>query len=479
MCGAGASVPAGASQIAGCNPATSDCLRRVTVPVADFPNAVCNDGSPGVFYVRPGSGADVTKWIVHVQGGGSCSSHTACLERWCGQQGNLPYQANKMSTDWNADGVIDLPLNGAAAGMTSDDPANAFREWTHVWMYYCSSDSWLGRGSDVDYADPAGAGNDFSIDHRGHTILSAARRMLRKENANPAWTTDDGTVVPDLDAATDVIFTGTSAGAKGAIQNADWFLGVLAAPTKRLVIDANMDMTDDVLIGNDIWVNTNANGLGDTPYYSHRITMATASWSSGWNAAVDAFVNESCRAVYEPIGRLDRCSYFGTLLTLMYGGVPFIETETFVRVNLEDSVIDDQWIAPWPTGEQLMVGRTGRYTTKDDFTDLMRQSLEQVFDDTGNNVTAVFGPRCRQHVGLESTGVYTSQTTPDSTDDPALGWVSVGAAISLNDAIWDWYSSAGVLYRTLDTGDVGDPTLANHPVTDPVVQFSAGPRCLY
>ena len=51
-------------------------------------------------------------------------------------------------------------------------------------------------------------------------------------------------MVPDLDAATDVIFTGTSAGAKGAIQNADWFLGVLAAPTKRLVIDANMDMTD-------------------------------------------------------------------------------------------------------------------------------------------------------------------------------------------------------------------------------------------
>ena len=87
--------------------------------------------------------------------------------------GNLPYQANKMSTDWNDDGVIDLPLNGAAAGMTSDDPANAFREWTHVWMYYCSSDSWLGRGSDVDYADPAGAGNDFSIDHRA---TSSCRR---------------------------------------------------------------------------------------------------------------------------------------------------------------------------------------------------------------------------------------------------------------------------------------------------------------
>ena len=209
-----------------------------------------------------------------------------------------------------------------------------------------------------------------------------------------------------------------------------------------------------MLTGNDIWVDTNADRLGDTPYYSHRITMATASWSSGWNAAIDAFVDESCRAVYEPIGRLDCCSYFGTLLTLRYGGVPFIETETFVRVDLEDGVIDDQWIGPWPTGEQLMVGQAGRYTTKDDFIDLMRQSLEQVFDDTGNNVTAVFGPRCRQHVGLESTGVYTSQTTPDSTNDPALGWVSLGAALSLNDAIWDWYSSAGVLYRTLDTGDV-------------------------
>ena len=471
MCGAGLSVPGGASQLSACNPAVNNCLLRVTIPTTDFPEAICNDGSPGVFYVRPGVGADAEKWIVHTQGGGRCGNNQSCQERWCGQQGNLPYQANKMSTDWDADGLIDLPMFADAGGQFALSPNNDFSDWTHVWAYYCSSDSWMGQANDVDYAGP----NDFSIHQQGHNILEAMRSMLRKTNPDPTWTTDCGTDIADLDDATDVMFTGTSAGAKGALHNVDWFMAPLAAGNKSLVLDANLDMTDDVLLSNDIWVDEDGDMIGDSLYYSHRITMSLDSWSTGWDHDVDAFIDESCRAVYDPLVRLDRCSYFGTVLWLRNGGVPFIETETFIRLDLEDGVKAKQWDRAWPGGERLMVGQFGRVTTEDDFTTLSRETLEQLYNEPLTGVTGVYGPRCGQHVGLESNTAFALHTTPDTM--PA--WVAISASQNVHDAIWDWYTNPLGVHRTLDTGDVGDPIVRNHPVFDPVTQFSAGSGCLY
>ena len=74
------------------------------------------------------------------------------------------------------------------------------------------------------------------------------RNMLRKLNANPAWTAEGGFAVNDLDDATEIVFTGTSAGAKGAISNADWFLSVFPASDNSLVVDANFDVSDGVLL---------------------------------------------------------------------------------------------------------------------------------------------------------------------------------------------------------------------------------------
>ena len=51
---------------------------------------MCNDGSPGVFYVRPGMGADVDKWIIHTQGGGACTAYETCLERCQDEIGTRP-----------------------------------------------------------------------------------------------------------------------------------------------------------------------------------------------------------------------------------------------------------------------------------------------------------------------------------------------------------------------------------------------------
>lgn len=470
-CGADRKVPNGASQLSTCNTATGRCLLRVTIPTDDFPEAVCNDGSPGVFYIRPGVGTDAAKWIVHTQGGGRCAENEKCQQRWCGQQGAANYKANKMSTDWDADGNIDLPLYAEADGHFNISPNNNFSDWTHVWAYYCSSDSWMGQAFDVSYPGL----NTFSIHQQGHHILEAMRSMLLKTNPDPLWTTDCGLQVDSLNSADEVMFTGTSAGAKGALQHADWFMDGLPAVKKTLVVDGNLDMTDSVLNTNDIWIDEDGDLIGDTSYYSKRIDMSLDSWAGGWHSAVDAFVDESCRAVYEPMGRLDRCSLMGPLLTLRYGGVPLVETETFIRLDLEDGVISKPFNKAWSTGEQLMVGQFGRATTPDDFTVLIRESLEQLYSDPLNSVTGVFGPRCAEHVGLESNVPFGLQTTPDTV--PA--WSAVSVSQSAHDAIWDWYTNPLGVFRTLDTGDVGDPTLENHPYYDEVDQFSAGQNCRY
>ena len=228
--------PTGPSQLIACGGGPG-CLHRTVIDTNAFPNAMCNDGTPGVFYVREGTGDDVDKWVIHVQGGGSCPDGQTCTARWCGQQGDLPYQANKMSTDWNRDGISDMLAHASASGMASMNPANNFRTWTHVWAYYCSSDSWMGRNNDVAFN---GGVVPFTMHTRGHTILSAMRRMLRKNNAaNPGWTAADGYSVPNLDNATDIIFSGTSAGAQGAITNVDWFLTPFTNANRFFVLDAN------------------------------------------------------------------------------------------------------------------------------------------------------------------------------------------------------------------------------------------------
>lgn len=453
-CGPGRTQPSGTSQLTACSGPIDECLHRVEIDTSNFPNAVCADGTPGTFYIREGIGADADRWVVHVQGGGACRDYDSCLERWCGQQGGLPYTANKMSSDWDGDGSSDLLDHAEAGGMAVFHPSNDFHTWTHVFAYYCSADSWQGRATDVTFTDGVDA---FDLDARGHTILSAMRRMLRKNNANPAWTAVDDYTVPDIDDATEIVFTGTSAGAAGAIHNVDWFLTPFAT-TEAFVLDANMDTIDSVNAAHDVWVDTDLDGVGDETLNDYRIDQLNAKWDpGGYYDLIDAFTDSTCRTTYESIGRMDRCSLISLLLLLNVGGAPIIETETFVRVDLEDSVLGKGVVQhPNPAGTSIIVGgANGTPATPDDFVSLMRDTLVALYDDH-DTVTNVFGPRCGQHVGLESTTAFASMTTPDTDDAASPPSLIVGTDSNLHDAIVEWLNLGGVGFvsnRRLDTDD--------------------------
>jgi hypothetical protein len=420
--------------------AESLCLHRVDLETVtpQMPNAVCNDGTPASFYIREGSGDDVNRWVIHLQGGAACMDEASCEERWCGDGF---YDASMMSSDANADGIYDRDEHMFVYGI-SYAFFNDFSTWNHVYVPYCSSDAWQGRESDVDF----GGTSAFTVDFRGHTILSAVRRALRKDNVDPNWTAvDPDYSVPDLDDATEILFTGSSAGGYGALQNGDWFLEPFTTARTGLVVDAAIDIDPGAAVNYDVWeADTNTN------FASHVLTSHADRWApGGYWSEIDAFVDETCEANYP----LDRCSSPYLELVLSSGGVPMIETPTFLRFDLEDAVLSEYLTAsPNMYDDVFEVGRFSNVTpVLDDYMILMRETMQGLYEE-GETDISVFAPRCGEHVGLESLNAFTGVTVPET--DAAGN--DLGGDITFHDALLEWFDPDGAFTRSgwIDTDDV-------------------------
>ena len=86
---------------------------------------LCLDGTPSGFWIRNGSGADARNYIIHLQGGGWCTSLSDCLARsksTLGSSSQWPSQPQYASAD------------GGEHGMISPDPSvnSLFANWTIV-----------------------------------------------------------------------------------------------------------------------------------------------------------------------------------------------------------------------------------------------------------------------------------------------------------------------------------------------------------
>ncbi|MBL8944265.1 MAG: hypothetical protein JNK45_13995 [Myxococcales bacterium] len=451
------SAPGGTSQLPACPGGGSTCLHRVVIDPLEFPDATCSDGTPGVFYVRPGSGGDEDRWVIHLQGGGACRDYDECLERWCGQQSI--YSANKMSSDWNADGTTDLARHVHGPGMASASATNEFSTWTHVWAYYCSSDSWQGTESDVEFTDGV---DTFYLDAQGHNVLRAMRNMLRKRNSDPLWTAADGYSVGDLDDATEIVFTGTSAGAQGAVANADWFLAPFPAADRSLVVDANFDLDDWLTLVEDFRVDYDLDGVGDDWWSDEMMAIVNDQWASGgYLDRIGGVHDETCMDLYYASGRMDRCEFMPVLFTLNSGNAGLIETPTFVRLDLADNVLSDVYTQhPNKFGTSVVIGPgfAAPTTTISDFIRVARATLIGVFDDH-DSVTGLFAPRCGAHVGLEDGPAFGLHTTPDTDEAFSPPMEIAGTDMTFHDALWEWLNVGGggtrVDLRRVDTDEPG------------------------
>ncbi|MFH1712073.1 MAG: pectin acetylesterase-family hydrolase [Patescibacteria group bacterium] len=154
--------------------------------------AVCNDGTPAVFYYRPGSDENVDKWVIHLKGGGGCLREDACLERWENQNhlmSSKSYRNSKTSS-----GIL-----------SPDEDLNPdFYNFNHVHVPYCSSDFWTGNGIFKT--------EEMDFEFRGAAIVNALLDDLQNDNRLSGSSLSD---------ATQVLLTGSSAGGFGLTHNLD------------------------------------------------------------------------------------------------------------------------------------------------------------------------------------------------------------------------------------------------------------------
>jgi len=167
-------------------------------------NAVCNDGSSAGYFIRKSYGSK--RWIVFLEGGWYCYDKRSCEARWSRLRG---FMTSKM---W--------PNTRQVNGILSPDPEENPYWWNanHVYVPYCSSDSWSG-------SSPAGSGSRFAF--MGSTILIEVIRDLLPQG---------------LLNASKLMLTGSSAGGVGVLLNVDRVSDFLrtqgAAPEVRGVTDS-------------------------------------------------------------------------------------------------------------------------------------------------------------------------------------------------------------------------------------------------
>ncbi|KAF7034057.1 hypothetical protein CFC21_045111 [Triticum aestivum] len=164
-----------------------------TVPLtllagAQEKGALCLDGTPPGYHLQRGSGDGSNRWLIHLEGGGWCSTTKDCSNRRMYGLGSSNFMK---------------PMRFAGAGILGSDQLQNpdFYNWNKVFVRYCDGASFSG--------DAEGRAQDGSTLHfRGLRIYQAViDELMEKGLAN----------------ATQALLTGCSAGGLATILHCDDF----------------------------------------------------------------------------------------------------------------------------------------------------------------------------------------------------------------------------------------------------------------
>ena len=169
------------------------CGERLHLLGSVGPNATaakCLDGTPGGYYLE--LGAEKTRWVIWLMGGGVCSSWDDCESRAGGPLGSSSEWPHRRRGGSMGDGLM--------SDSASDNPD--FHNWSKVYVPYCSGDVWLGK--ETAAADPFGGPlrGEGGLLFAGHTIVSTV--------------IDELVAAHHIDKAKSVLLTGCSAGGLGS-----------------------------------------------------------------------------------------------------------------------------------------------------------------------------------------------------------------------------------------------------------------------
>lgn len=256
-------------------------LVKLSEAQASAQGARCLDGSPPAMYVARNPSS--TKWVIALQGGGWCGSPAECAERartTLGSSTQLPAV---------------LPANETFQMLSSVRATNPhMHTWNRVYLRYCDGAMWTS-----DAPEPIGSGPTGPLYARGARNLRALIGQLVTAHG--------------LGRATDVLYSGCSAGSVGAYASADAVRAMLPSTTRFKAAP---------LAG---WLpNLPVLGTADRMFFAEEMARSCAM-----HGCVGG-LNAECVAAQAP-GREFRCIF-------PQEAAPFIRTPLFVEGSLFDQV---------------------------------------------------------------------------------------------------------------------------------------------
>ena len=149
----------------------------------DIAGAKCRDGTPTGIGVNLGS--DTTRLMIFLEGGGACFNGTTCA-------------SNPSHFDSTTFAVQFAPAEGTAGIFSRSDVQNPVKDWTMVYVPYCTGDVHAGNATDVQV--PGFPGKQQFVGYVNMDLVL-------------------GRLVPTFPFAAKLLLTGHSAGGFGAALN--------------------------------------------------------------------------------------------------------------------------------------------------------------------------------------------------------------------------------------------------------------------
>ena len=160
------------------------------LPNSSENGAVCLDGSPPGFYLRNGTSLEKSKWIIFFQGGAWCYDEESCYQRSYTALGSSICLRGYLLAEES---------EGFLSSQVKYNPE--FYNWSSVFVPYCDGASFTGdREKPLEY-------NSKPIYFRGRRILDAVLDELLRRG---------------MDKASEIIVSGSSAGALSAMIHSDY-----------------------------------------------------------------------------------------------------------------------------------------------------------------------------------------------------------------------------------------------------------------
>jgi hypothetical protein len=250
-------------------PFALDCGPRAAVPVpprgvntqivldSDQWGTRCGDGSPFAFWLRLApEGQPVNRVVVYLPGGGQCIDGPTCAA--------TPADLFESVAD----------TMGGGGSMSSTAATNPFRDWTKVFLPYCTQDGHAGGG--IVNAFP-----EMTVHRYGAVNVRTGLRYVRDILWASMDASDPEGFRPDR---LKVMFSGSSAGGAGAQFNYHYLLDDLRWTHSTLVPDSSLGLDNGAgatLQRGALVMGATTPGWGGRPFappYCHDATCG-----EGWN----------------------------------------------------------------------------------------------------------------------------------------------------------------------------------------------------